>query len=354
MADSKTRVGKVRSVHTEARKRIAGVALQVLERNPGGLRHSELADQVAAELPQYSYTTVVSVLPKLTELTTGRVVKPSRGLYCLQTSATGSGVPSAKPGVKERSKLCRPVQRSGSVNRVRTAALEILRSNPVGLRYGELASQLANKVADAANTTILRVVSDLPKLYPTEVEQPDRGLYRYRSGPASASEVLPEKKVRKTSAIESDFYANFADWLKHETEECSIALPLGGCKFGGKWGTPDVIGILKKKSTDPVDFPTEIVSAEIKLDDAQLIIAFGQACAYRLFSHKSYLVVPKKSQKADVDKLDSLCMVLGVGLVLFDSSNPEKPNFEIRVRPVMHAPDMYYANLYLKQVEGLW
>ena len=45
--------------------------------------------------------------------------------------------------------------------------------------------------------------------------------------------------------------------------------------------------------SDIIQAPVEIVAAEIKLDMAQLVTAFGQACAYCLFAHKSYLVIPK-------------------------------------------------------------
>jgi len=36
--------------------------------------------------------------------------------------------------------------------------------------------------------------------------------------------------------------------------------------------------------------PLEVIAAEIKIDVGQLITAFGQACAYKLFAHRSYLV----------------------------------------------------------------
>ena len=58
-------------------------------------------------------------------------------------------------------------------------------------------------------------------------------------------------------------------WSKNELEECTKAIPLGGNKFKDKWGTPDVIGIRKSKAGDILQMPTEIVSAEIKLDAAQ-------------------------------------------------------------------------------------
>lgn len=126
---------------------------------------------------------------------------------------------------------------------------------------------------------------------------------------------------------------------------------MGGNKFKDKWGTPDVIGILKSRESDIIKLQTEIISAEIKVDTANLITAFGQACSYKLFSHKSYIVVPKKSSEEDIARLDALCRIFGIGLILVDSNNPEAPQFEIRVRATKHEPDMFYVNKYMRFIE---
>ncbi len=42
----------------------------------------------------------------------------------------------------------------------------------------------------------------------------------------------------------------------------------------------------------------------------------------------------------------------GIGLVLFNNKDPQDPNFQIRVRPQKHDPDMFYVNKYMKYVEG--
>jgi len=117
-------------------------------------------------------------------------------------------------------------------------------------------------------------------------------------------------------------------------------------------GTPDVIGKRESKRSDIIKRPTEIVSAEIKLDSFQLVTAFGQACAYKLFSHKSYLVVPRQSSDEERDRIDSLCQIFGIGLVFFDAINPTAPNFEIRVRPSRHEPDLFYTNKYIALIEN--
>ena len=112
-----------------------------------------------------------------------------------------------------------------------------------------------------------------------------------------------------------------------------------------------MIGIREPKKSDIIKFPTEIVSAEVKIDSAGLITAFGQACAYRLFSHKSYIVVPTDAPEDDIARLDSLARIFGVGLILFDAKTPEEPKFEIRVRAAKSEPDMFYVNRYLKLIE---
>jgi hypothetical protein len=153
---------------------------------------------------------------------------------------------------------------------------------------------------------------------------------------------MPDKKI-KASHKEEAFYQPFADWLVDE-EVCDRAISLGGAVFGGKWGTPDVIGKRDKRPGDIVEFPTEIVSAELKTNSNSLILAYGQACAYSVFSHKTYLVIPGASNKDDISRLSSLCELSGVGLVLFDTSSPENPGFSIRVSPRKQEPDRYFTN----------
>ena len=137
----------------------------------------------------------------------------------------------------------------------------------------------------------------------------------------------------------------------NELEECTKAIEVGGNAFKDKLGTPDVIGIREPRKSDIIQFPTEIISAEIKLDSASLITAFGQACAYRLFSHKSYIVVPVESPEDDIARLDTLGRIFGIGLILFNAADPKVPNFEIRVRAAKHEPDMFYVNRCMKLIE---
>jgi hypothetical protein len=238
---------------------------------------------------------------------------------------------------------------------IRAKALEILEREPKGIRWSELLKKVRAELPENPNT-IRGSLWNLDSLRPGEVYKPDRGIWRHvRFKETEAEKDIVDARVASTvlspQVTEEDFYAPFAEWIKDELEECTKAIPLGGNKFRAKWGTPDVIGIRKSKASDIVELPTEIVSAEIKTESSALITAFGQACSYKLFSHKSYLVVPLDSSEGDIARLDALCRIFGIGLILFDSKSPEDPDFQIRVRAAKDEPDMFYINKNMKLIE---
>ena len=139
--------------------------------------------------------------------------------------------------------------------------------------------------------------------------------------------------------------------MENDLEGVTKAIKLGGSLFNSKWGTPDVIG--KKVSVGEIfEERMELISAEVKIDPSQLVTAFGQACAYCLFSHRSYVVVPKSASKAEIDRLTSLCQVFGIGLVFFDESCVENPNFSLVLRARRQEPDYYYVNEVARQVKN--
>ncbi len=63
------------------------------------------------------------------------------------------------------------------------------------------------------------------------------------------------------------------------------------------------------------------------------------------------MVIPKNSSEEDKSRIESLCLIFGIGLILFDSTNTENPQFEIRVRPLKQEPDMFYVNKYMRMIE---
>ncbi|MDQ3078793.1 MAG: hypothetical protein M3R03_02190 [Pseudomonadota bacterium] len=141
---------------------------------------------------------------------------------------------------------------------------------------------------------------------------------------------------------EEDFYASFAEWLL-ENEEANEATALGGSLLRGKWGTPDIIGVMRARANDILKFPTQIVTAEVKIDPFQTVTALGQALAYRLFSHRTFVVLPNSVSEDDRARLKALCSLHGIGLVLFEL-NVDAPNFTLMIPPALAEPDMFYTN----------
>ncbi len=238
---------------------------------------------------------------------------------------------------------------------IQKIALDILASRPEGIRYSELRRAILTINSSFNSNTISGATWDLDVTYPKEIYKPDRGVFRlikFRKDILTQPDQTEIIKPTKAAPIsEEDFYKPFADYLVNELEECTSAIALGGNIFKDKWGTPDVIGKRESRRSDIIPFPTEIISAEIKTDSYGLITAFGQACAYKIFSHKSYIVVPKESQVEDITRLDTLCRQLGIGLILFDHTNKDTPDFEIRVRATRHDPDTFFVNKNLKLIE---
>lgn len=100
-----------------------------------------------------------------------------------------------------------------------------------------------------------------------------------------------------------------------------------------------MVGVYKPLASNLIKFPLEI-SAEIKIDPQTPVVAFGQAVAYRLFSTKTYIAEPSTISEEDLGRLEALCMLFGIGLVIFDL-NPSSPNFKIRMRAQRFSPDMF-------------
>ena len=230
-----------------------------------------------------------------------------------------------------------------------TLCVRALTENPSGLRFVEILRYVQTHLDPSIKQT--NIPANLVKLVEIsegQITKVDKGFYQLTKNfnNHAREETISQPSNKRVS--EQDFYESFSKWLVHELEDCTKAEVVGGAKFGDKWATPDVIGVLKSKPSDIFKFEHEIVAAEIKISGGEsLITALGQACSYRLFAHRSYIVVPKQASKSDLDRLDSLCLLFGIGLVIFDVESPENPDYSIKTRALTHKPDMFYLNHYL-------
>lgn len=239
-----------------------------------------------------------------------------------------------------------------NTNQILEEAERVLEQHPDGIQYTDLCKAIKESNNSLNPKTIGAVIWKAPEKHPNVIKKISRGTYIHPGLSNANDDPVSQGDSDRVepSPKEEEFYQPFAEWLKTDLEEVSEAIPLGRNVFKDKWGTPDVIGIRESKRNDIIKMPVEIISAEVKVDTGQLVTAFGQACAYCLFSHKSYLVVPKSTRKHELSRLDSMCQVFGIGLVLFESDKPEAPEFAIRLRARKQDPDHFYMNEYMKLI----
>ena len=236
---------------------------------------------------------------------------------------------------------------------IQKLARAIVAANPGGIRFSALVDKVSEKSPETPWNTISGNVYNLDSLYPNEITKPSRGLFTPVGVTDNGGvEVGSTEQVAPTGAKikESDFYEPFAQWLKNDLGEVTDVASLGGAGLKSKWGTPDVVGVYKPRARDLVKFPLEIVSVEVKIDPQAPVVAFGQAIAYRLFSTKTYIGMPTTLTEEDQSRLEALCMLFGVGLVIFDL-NKEAPAFSIRVRAQRFSPDMFYVNEFAERLK---
>lgn len=242
-----------------------------------------------------------------------------------------------------------------NVQQIRQLARSIIANSPGGVRYSVLVQKISEQSPETPKNTIHGSVWNLRALFPNEISKPSRGLFTPASKPGDESVVVgstEQTAVTGAKVKESDFYGPFAEWLRDDLEEVTQVAPLGGAGLKSKWGTPDVVGVYKPLASNLIKFPIEIVSAEVKIDPQAPVVAFGQAVAYRLFSTKTYIAMPTTLTEEDQSRLESLCMLFGVGLVLFDL-NKDAPQFSIRVRAQRFSPDMFYVNEFADRLKQL-
>jgi hypothetical protein len=228
-----------------------------------------------------------------------------------------------------------------SVKQVLEVAADLIEKNPGGIRFAEIHDWFVQNHPETSPGTVNAQIAQVVKAYPHRITKLARGLYAPTLGAATPQSDAPLPIA--PGLREEAFYQSFAEFLQDDLDEVVRAVPLGGASMRTKWGTPDVVGVYRPTSLDLINFPPEIVSAELKIDPREPVTAFGQAVAYRLFSTKCYVVMPDQMTETDKSRLEALALLFGIGMVLFEP-NPDRPNYTIRVRAQRFSPDMFYVN----------
>ncbi len=234
---------------------------------------------------------------------------------------------------------------------LRETIIQVIKEYPEGIRYTDLFEKVRDRMRQKGYSAkdksivnaILRLRKDILNKKQTNVIMPGRGLFvwhEYYKGEITEGNT------------EESFYEPFANYLVNVLRECTNAVPLGGKLLQDKWSTPDVIGVYRLSKVGYINPPLEFLAAEIKTSriSSDLITAFGQACSYKLFSHKVYMAIPEQAGQEAISRLESLCILFGIGLILFNFDNPRDPQFKIRTRAQKSEPDYYYLNQYLRRL----
>lgn len=231
-----------------------------------------------------------------------------------------------------------PSTRTTITARIQQSALQIIQQNGGSIRFTPLKLALNTQYPNVPDGTITNAIRLLTQNLQGQVVKSAPGLY------VSAGSTIVPLSPTVNSLPESAFYQPLADYLRDDLDEATAAEPLGGSGLGQRWGTPDVVGTYKRQASDRIDFPTEIITGEVKIDPTASVVAFGQAMAYRLFSTRVYLAMPKTVPQAELRRLEALCLLFGVGLIVFDGTNATTPNFVSLTRAQRFSPDMFYVN----------
>jgi hypothetical protein len=126
-------------------------------------------------------------------------------------------------------------------------AIYLLSQEPEGLRHSVLLARLKAELPGTPVNTIRGALVGLTEYQPQDIYRPARGLFQHTKYRETENPMPGEALAPASTAKEEDFYASFADYLTEDLEECTKCIPLGGCTFQDKWGTPDVIGIRKAR-----------------------------------------------------------------------------------------------------------
>jgi hypothetical protein len=169
---------------------------------------------------------------------------------------------------------------------------ELLEQEPEGIRYSVFVKKLGEALPDIPPNTIHGTIWNAEAKHPDIFYKPVKGLFRLTKFKDDQFPLAPIAAQPKPK--EEHFYAAFAEYLVKELEERSKAIPLGGNKFRDKWGTPDVIGVLKPRPTDIFNFQRKsfqwrlslISPVLLPLSDRHGLTSFSPTSLISWFRHR--------------------------------------------------------------------
>jgi hypothetical protein len=230
---------------------------------------------------------------------------------------------------------------------IRAKAVELIQGNPHGVRYSELIKTLIEVFPQTSSNSISEYIQELEKQFPETIHKEKNGQYHriwYHDTAQGEVEEHHSQPVEQPLQLKKeDYYQSFSEWLTNDLREVTKVIAFGEGLFRSNRGTPDIRGVYRPESST-LRTRSIIVTAKITLDDTStgLTAAFNEVRTYKIFCHKVYFVIPKRSHESDISGIKSLCSNSGIGLVLFDNMNKQNPKYEIKRRAIQHPPAQWY------------
>ncbi len=233
--------------------------------------------------------------------------------------------------------------------KIRGKALEILARPEFkgGIRFNTLIKKVISETGENENTCNGSLYN-LPNEMPEKIARPYRGLFILKENENFLKNVIEQNFERKpdTKSVESNIYQPARDYLLGR-EECTHAVVIGGNIFGKKWGTPDILGAIRASSDAVYQPPLEIIAVEIKDAGYSPVEALGQAMAYKLFAHRTWLILPDDNE---LDRIEGIAISANIGLVSF-SKDGNSFSFVTLNRPSVGHPDFTEVNKILDELK---
>ncbi|OGS20065.1 MAG: hypothetical protein A3J83_03590 [Elusimicrobia bacterium RIFOXYA2_FULL_40_6] len=225
---------------------------------------------------------------------------------------------------------------------IREKALEIL-TRPeykTGIQWADLIKVVENELPGILKNNFPASLSTWPNEEPEKVARPYRGLFILKENLEYLEKIETKDKQQDNipqKYLEKDLYEPAKDYLLGKGE-CDYAVVVGGNTFKDKWATPDVLGTIRGSSDALYKSPIELVAVEIKDPEYKPVEALGQAMAYKLFAHRTWLILPQEDNKYEAERLKGIAIINNIGLITFTGSKDDF-HWEIINRPATGNPD---------------
>jgi hypothetical protein len=151
---------------------------------------------------------------------------------------------------------------------------------------------------------------------------------------------LPRKTQgarKKSKPLEIGWYPSLCDHVEAHDGFCSVAVPVGGEFQLEAFRTPDAIGFC--------NLGDQLIWTyyEMKVDEKKVTEALGKALVGHGAAHRWFIVIPSSTSRKIMGKVVAKCLKENIGLITFDLSTPESPNYRVIIDSTTRPVDQVHS-----------